>query len=122
MRAERQPEFTQIDLEASFITEEEIQTLVEGLLARIFKEAKGVDIPAPFPRMTYREAMDRFGSDKPDTRFGMELIDLAEIFRESQFKVFRSIADGGGAIKAINAKGAAALLSARSSSRNGRSG
>ncbi len=111
LRADRQPEFTQIDLEASFITDDEIQTLVEGLLARIFKEARGLDIPTPFPRMTYREAMDRFGSDKPDTRFAMEMVDVADVFRESQFKVFRSIADGGGAIKALNAKGAAALLS-----------
>jgi aspartyl-tRNA synthetase len=111
LRADRQPEFTQIDLEASFITEVEIQTLIEGLLARIFKEARGVDIPTPFPRMPYSEAMNRFGSDKPDTRFGLELVDIAEIFRESQFKVFRSVAEGGGVIKALNAKGAAALLS-----------
>src|SRR5450432_2332783 len=105
LRADRQPEFTQIDVEASFITEQEIQTLIEGLLARIFREAKGIEIPTPFPRMTWREAMDRFGSDKPDTRFGIEFVELADIFRESQFKVFRSIVDGGGVIKAINAKG-----------------
>ncbi|HEX8296888.1 MAG TPA: aspartate--tRNA ligase [Chthoniobacteraceae bacterium] len=111
LRADRQPEFTQIDVEASFITEEEIQTLIEGLLVRIFRESKGVEIPTPFPRMTYREAIDRFGSDKPDTRFGLELTDLAGIFRDSQFKVFRSVVDGGGVIRAINAKGAAALLS-----------
>ncbi|HEY2342141.1 MAG TPA: aspartate--tRNA ligase [Chthoniobacteraceae bacterium] len=111
LRADRQPEFTQIDIEASFITDTEIQTLIEGLLARIFEVAKGEKIGTPFPRMTYREAMDRFGSDKPDTRFAMELTDLGEIFRESQFKVFRSVVDGGGAIKALNAKGAAALLS-----------
>ena len=111
LRADRQPEFTQIDIEASFITPEEIQTLVEGMLARIFREARGVEIPTPFPRMTFQDAMGRFGSDKPDTRFGVELIDLTDIFRESQFKVFRSIADGGGVIKAINAKGAATLLS-----------
>ena len=111
LRADRQPEFTQIDIEASFITPEEIQTLIEGMLARIFRAARGVEIPTPFPRMTYREAMERFGSDKPDTRFGVELIDLSDIFRESQFKVFRSIADTGGVIKALNAKGSAALLS-----------
>jgi aspartyl-tRNA synthetase len=111
LRADRQPEFTQIDVEASFITEVEIQTLIEGLLARIFREAKGVEIPVPFPRMPYSEAMNRYGSDKPDTRFGLELVELADIFRESQFKVFRAVADGGGAIKALNAKGAAALLS-----------
>ena len=111
LRADRQLEFTQIDIEASFITEPEIRTLVEGMLARIFRESRGVEIPMPFPCMTFREAMDRFGSDKPDTRFGVELIDLSDIFRESQFKVFRSIADGGGVIKAINARGAASLLS-----------
>ncbi len=111
LRADRQPEFTQIDVEASFITDVEIQTLIEGLLVRIFREAKGVEIPTPFPRITHREAMDRFGSDKPDTRFGIEFVELADIFRESQFKVFRSIVDGGGVIKAINAKGAAAMLS-----------
>ncbi|HEX8309911.1 MAG TPA: aspartate--tRNA ligase [Chthoniobacteraceae bacterium] len=111
LRADRQPEFTQIDVEASFITDTEIQTLIEGLLARIFREAKGVEIPRPFPRMTYREAMDRYGSDKPDTRFGLEITDLGETFKDSQFKVFRSVMDGGGVIKAINAKGAAALLS-----------
>ena len=111
LRADRQPEFTQIDVEASFITEVEIQTLVEGLLARIFREARGVEIPTPFPRLAYAEAMNRFGSDKPDLRFGMELIELADIFRESQFKVFRTVADGSGTIKALNAKGAAALLS-----------
>jgi aspartyl-tRNA synthetase len=111
LRADRQPEFTQIDLEASFITEEEIQTLVEGLLVRIFREAKGVEVPIPFPRLTWREAMDRFGSDKPDTRFGLELTDLGDTFKDSQFKVFRAVMDGGGVIKAINAKGAAALMS-----------
>ena len=111
LRADRQPEFTQIDVEESFVTAPEIQTLIEGMLVRIFKQARGVDIPTPFPRMTFQEAMDRFGSDKPDTRFGVELIDLSDIFKESQFKVFRSIADTGGVIKAINAKGSATLLS-----------
>jgi aspartyl-tRNA synthetase len=111
LRADRQPEFTQIDVEASFITDVEIQTLIEGLLVRIFQEARGVELPTPFPRMTYTDAMNRFGSDKPDLRFGLELVDLADIFRESQFKVFRSVVDGGGVIKALNAKGAAALLS-----------
>ncbi len=111
LRADRQPEFTQIDLEASFITEVEIQTLIEGLLHRIFKEAKGVEIPLPFPRMAYSEAMDRFGSDKPDLRFGVEITSLTDIFQDTQFKVFRSVLDGGGVIRAINAKGAAAALS-----------
>jgi aspartyl-tRNA synthetase len=111
LRADRQPEFTQIDVEASFITETEIQTLIEGLLVRIFKEARGVDIPTPFLCLAYSEAMNRFGSDKPDLRFRLELVDLADIFKDSQFKVFRSVADGGGVIKALNAKRAAALLS-----------
>ena len=111
LRADRQPEFTQIDLEASFITEEEIETLVEGLLVRIFKESKGVDIPTPFPRMPYSEAMNRYGSDKPDTRFGVELTELSDLFGASEFKVFRSVLDGGGVIKAINAKGTATALS-----------
>ena len=111
LRADRQPEFTQIDIEASFVGEEDIQTLVEGLLTRIFKESVGVDIPTPFPRMPYSEAMSRFGSDKPDTRFGLELTELTDIFASSAFKVFASVVSGGGTIKAINAKGAAALLS-----------
>jgi aspartyl-tRNA synthetase len=111
LRADRQPEFTQIDVEASFITDAEIQTLIEGLLVRIFREAKGVEIPTPFPCMTWHDAMNRYGIDKPDTRFGMELTEVTEVFRDSQFKVFRSVLDGGGVIKAINAKGAAALLS-----------
>ena len=111
LRADRQPEFTQIDVEASFVTDVEIQTLIEGLLARIFKESRGVDIPVPFPRMAYCDAMNRYGSDKPDTRFAIELTELTDIFTASQFKVFASVASGGGTIKAINAKGAAALLS-----------
>jgi aspartyl-tRNA synthetase len=111
LRADRQPEFTQLDVEASFITEFQIQTLIEGLLVRIFREARGVEIPTPFPRMTYAEAISRYGSDKPDLRFGMELVEVGDVFRDSQFKVFRSVLDGGGVLKALNAKGAAALLS-----------
>jgi aspartyl-tRNA synthetase len=111
LRADRQPEFTQIDLEASFITELEIQTLVEGLLSRIFKEAKGIDLPTPFPRMPYSEAMNSYGSDKPDLRFGVKLTEVSDVFTRSEFKVFRSVLDGGGVIKAINAKGSAAAFS-----------
>ena len=111
LRADRQPEFTQIDVEASFVTEQDIQDLIEGLLKRIFKEARGIEIPTPFPRMTHADAMNRFGSDKPDTRFAIELAELTDIFTTSTFKVFASVASGGGTIKAINAKGAAALLS-----------
>ncbi len=111
LRADRQPEFTQIDLEASFVTEVEIQTLIEGLLVRIFEVARGITIPTPFPRMSYADAMNRFGSDKPDTRFGLEMVSLTDIFAQSQFKVFRAVVDGGGVIKGLNAKGAAAALS-----------
>lgn len=111
LRADRQPEFTQIDVEASFVTDSQIQTLIEGLLVRIFREARGVEIPTPFPRMCYQEAMDRYGSDKPDLRFGMPLESLTDIFKETQFKVFQSVIASGGVIKAINAKGAAAHLS-----------
>jgi aspartyl-tRNA synthetase len=111
LRADRQPEFTQIDLEASFIDEAEMQALVEGLLVRIFREARGVEIAAPFPRITYAEAISRYGSDKPDLRFGLELVDVGAVFAGTEFKVFRSVLDGGGVIRALNAKGAAALLS-----------
>jgi aspartyl-tRNA synthetase len=104
LRADRQPEFTQIDLEASFVTPEDIYSLVEGLLSRVFRSAKNLEIPTPFPRLTYESAMNRFGSDKPDTRFGMELTALDDVFASSQFKVFRGALDAGGCVKAINAK------------------
>ena len=109
LRADRQPEFTQIDIEASFIVPDDIFVLVEGLLAAIFRTAQGVEIPTPFPRLTYAQAMDEYGSDKPDRRFAMPLTDLAEIFRASSFKMFRGALDAGGALKAINAKGFAEL-------------
>jgi aspartyl-tRNA synthetase len=109
LRADRQPEFTQIDLEASFITEEDIYTLIEGLLKDIFQAARGVEIPLPFPRMTWKEAMDRFGIDKPDTRFGNEIMDLGDVFAKTEFKIFRSVLDGGGVVRGINAKGFACL-------------
>jgi len=109
LRADRQPEFTQIDIEASFVTPEEIFTLTEGMLAAIFKAALNVDLTTPFDRLTYREAIGRYGSDKPDRRFGMELVDLGETFRESSFKVFRGALDAGGVVKAINAKGFAGI-------------
>jgi aspartyl-tRNA synthetase len=104
-RADRITELTQIDIEASFINQEDIIELIEGLLKEIFLVTRGVDVPTPFPRLTYREAMDRFGTDKPDLRFGIELVDLSELFSSSQFKVFRSALDGGGVVKCINAKG-----------------
>jgi aspartyl-tRNA synthetase len=109
LRADRQPEFTQIDIEASFVTPDDIFSLTEGMLAAIFKAARGLEISMPFPRMAYREAIGTFGSDKPDRRFGMQLVDLGDIFRASQFKVFRSALDNGGVVKAINAKNFAGI-------------
>lgn len=106
LRGDRQPEFTQVDMETSFLSAEEIQTIVEGLIVKVMKEVKGIEVPTPFPRMTYQEAMARFGCDKPDTRFGMELVDLAEVMADVDFKVFKSALENGGQVKAINAKGA----------------
>ena len=108
-RADRITELTQIDIEASFIEQSDIVTLVEGLLAEVFRATLDIEIPTPFPQLTYRQAMDRFGSDKPDLRFGLELIDLSELFRHSEFKVFRAALDQGGVVKAINAKGFAVI-------------
>ena len=109
LRADRQPEFTQIDIEASFVTPDDIFKVTEGMLAAIFKATRIIEIKTPFDRLTYREAVSRYGSDKPDRRFEMELVDLGEIFRESSFKVFRSALDAGGVVKAINAKGFAGI-------------
>ncbi len=109
LRADRQPEFTQIDVEASFVTADDVFAVTEGMLADIFKSARNIDIKTPFDRLTYREAVSRYGSDKPDRRFGMELVDLGEVFRESSFKVFRGALDAGGVVKAINAKGFAGI-------------
>src|SRR5713101_1382049 len=109
LRADRQPEFTQIDIEASFVTPEDIFAVTERMLAAIFNAARNIDIKIPFDRLTYRDAVNRFGSDKPDRRFGIELVDLGEIFRESSFNVFRSALDAGGVLKAINAKGFAGI-------------
>jgi aspartyl-tRNA synthetase len=109
LRADRQPEFTQIDIEASFVTPDDIFRVTEGMLAAIFKAGRDIEIKTPFDRLTYREALDRYGSDKPDRRFEMELVDLGEIFRESGFKVFRGALDAGGVVKAINAKGFAGI-------------
>lgn len=107
LRADRQPEFTQIDCEMSFIDREDIIRVMEGLIATIFNEAKGVDVPLPVPRMTYAEAIRRFGVDNPDIRFGLELVDLTDIVKGSGFKVFAEVAAGGGIIKGLNAKGCA---------------
>lgn len=105
LRADRQPEFSQIDLEMSFINEDDIMTLMEGLIAHIFAQTKGISLSLPFPRLSYQEAMDRFGSDKPDTRFGMELVDIGDVAQQCNFKVFTSALASGGFVKGINAKG-----------------
>jgi aspartyl-tRNA synthetase len=107
LRADRQPEFTQIDIEMSFIDREDIYNLIEGLLKRVWKIALNLDVPTPFKRITFEEALNRYGIDKPDTRFGMELVDFTEDFRASTFKVFSGAIASGGVVKALNAKGLA---------------
>jgi len=109
LRADRQPEFTQADIEMSFITAEDIFALIEKIFTSVFREAWDVEIRTPFPRMTYRDAMDRFGSDKPDTRWAQEIVDVGDIFSGSEFKVFRGALDGGGVVRAFNAKGLAKI-------------
>ena len=106
LRADRQPEFTQIDYEMSFVDMEDILSLTEGYIKRLFKEVLDVDIPTPFPRYKYDEVMERYGSDKPDTRFGMELYDLTDIVKDCSFGVFKSAIDGGGTVRAFIAKNA----------------
>jgi aspartyl-tRNA synthetase len=105
LRADRQPEFTQIDFEMSFVDEEDVMAFSERLIATLFKELLGIELKRPFDRMPYREAMERYGSDKPDRRFGLELIYLTDIFSNTEFKVFRQAIDNGGVVKAINFKG-----------------
>ena len=107
LRADRQPEFTQVDIEMSFIEREDIYALIEGLLKRVWKTALNVDVPTPFKRISFEEALNRYGIDKPDTRFGMELVDFTEDFRASTFKVFSGAIASGGVVKAMNAKGMA---------------
>ena len=107
LRADRQPEFTQVDIETSFMSQDDILAMIERMMARVMKVAKGVDIPIPFPRMSYDEAIARYGSDKPDTRFGLELVDLSEQVKDCGFKVFASAVQNGGQVKALNVKGAA---------------
>ena len=109
LRADRQPEFTQIDIEMSFIDREDVYALIEGLLKTIWKTALDYDVPTPFPRIAYREVMDRYGSDKPDTRYAMEIADFTEDFAASGFKVFSGAVERGGVVKAINAKGFACV-------------
>jgi aspartyl-tRNA synthetase len=113
LRADRQPEFTQIDIEMSFVNEEDIISINEGLIAEVFKKIRNYDITTPIQRMTYQEAMDRFGSDKPDIRFGFELKDLTNIVTNSDFKVFSNAIASGGSVRAINAKGCGEKFSRR---------
>ena len=105
LRADRQPEFTQVDMELSFVDVDDVIDVNERLLARLFKEIIGVDVPLPIQRMTWQEAMDRFGSDKPDTRFGMELNDVTDVVRDCEFAVFKNAIAEGGSVRGINAKG-----------------
>lgn len=105
LRADRQPEFTQIDIETSFMSQEDIMNLTEKMMAHVLKEVKGIELTLPFQRMPYDEAMARFGSDKPDVRFGLELVDVSEIVKNSAFKVFSQAVAGGGQVKLINVKG-----------------
>jgi aspartyl-tRNA synthetase len=107
LRADRQPEFTQIDIEASFLPAEELQSMMEQMMAELFQETIGVKVETPFPRLTYQEAMERYGSDKPDLRFGMELNDLSEALKKTSFQVFAKTIQNGGQVKAICAKGCA---------------
>jgi len=113
LRADRQPEFTQLDMEMSFVDQDDVMGMIDGLVARLAKELKGLDVSLPLPRMTYDEAMERFGHDAPDLRFGMELIDCTDLASEAEFRVFKSVADSGGRVRGINAKGAADKYSRR---------
>lgn len=107
LRADRQPEFTQIDMEMSFVTPQDVQDLAEGMIAHVYEEVLGRELVTPFPRLTWAEAMERFGSDRPDLRFGMELRDFTDLVKDSGFKVFAQTAQGGGQVKGITAKGCA---------------
>ena len=110
LRADRQPEFTQIDLEMSFVDVDDVLELIEGFMKKLFKEAIGVDIETPLPRLKYKDAMDRYGSDKPDTRFAMELFDLTDVVKDCGFSVFESAIAGGGTVRAFTAKNAVSTL------------
>ncbi|RLL47993.1 aspartate--tRNA ligase [Oceanobacillus piezotolerans] len=111
LRADRQPEFTQVDIETSFMTSDEIMEMTERMMQKVVKEVKGIEIELPLPRMPYQEAMDRFGSDKPDTRFGLELIHISDIVANAGFKVFKSAIENGGKVAMLNVKGEAANFS-----------
>jgi len=105
LRADRQPEFTQIDIEASFVSQDDIISMIEGMLSSMFSQARGVEVPTPFDRLTYKDAMNRYGSDKPERRIGMEMVDLSEELKDCEFRVFSGAIANGGVVKAINAKG-----------------
>ncbi|MFC0188052.1 aspartate--tRNA ligase [Fictibacillus aquaticus] len=111
LRADRQPEFTQVDIETSFMSQEELLNMMEDMMSSLVQQVKGMEIPKPFPRMTYKEAMERYGSDKPDTRFGLELTDVSSLVQQSGFKVFASAVENGGYVKGLNVKGKAANYS-----------
>ncbi len=110
LRADRQPEFTQIDMEMSFVDVEDILEVVEGFIKRVFKDVLNVDIPTPLPRLTYKESMERYGTDRPDTRYAMEIIDVSDIVKDCGFGVFKGAVDAGGSVRAIVAKDAASTL------------
>jgi aspartyl-tRNA synthetase len=109
LRRDRQPEFTQIDIETSFLDRDDVLALMEGLVAEILRDVRGVDLPRPFPRLAYAEAMERFGSDKPDLRFGMELVDVSDLFRGGTFQAFAQATAAGGVVKALCVPGAGGL-------------
>ena len=113
LRADRQPEFTQLDLEMSFVEEEDVMSLNEGFIQKVFKEVLNVDVQLPLPRMTWKEAMNRFGSDKPDTRFGLELIDISDLAKDIEFNVFKNAVKSGGSVRVINAKDSVDKLARR---------
>lgn len=107
LRADRQPEFTQVDVEMSFPQIDELVALIEGMMVRAFRVGRGIDVPTPFPRLTYQEAMDRFGKDAPDVRFGMELTDVTPWAAAGEFAIFRQAAEAGGQVRGLNVKGCA---------------
>ncbi len=113
LRADRQPEFTQLDLEMSFCDADDVMGMIDGLMARLAKEILGLELKLPLPRMTYQEAMERFGHDAPDLRFGMEIVDCTDLAKQAEFRVFRATAEEGGRVRGINAKGAAEKYSRR---------
>lgn len=110
LRADRQPEFTQIDLEMSFVESEDVMNMIEGFMVKVYKDILSVDLETPFKRMTYKEAMNRYGSDKPDLRFGIELVDITDVIKDTEFRVFSSAVKNGGSVRGINVKSAAKLI------------